>query len=119
MKKIFLLLLLSCPLFCFAQTDTTTIQKPHEQYCMILATAKVFSSKVTITVDYGQETKFWHYTDSRIKDDQGKVVSFNSVIDALNYMSTKGWIFVNAYALSEGSSGKVLNYVMRRPIENQ
>ncbi len=114
MKKILLLFLLASPFLSKAQTDTTA--KPHEQYCMIIATAKLLSTKVTITVDFGQETKLFAFKDQRLKDAEGKVLSFNSVIDALNYMSGQGWIFVNAYALSEGSgSGKVLNYVMRRP----
>jgi len=84
---------------------------------MVIATGKLFSNKVSIQVDFGQETSWWkgNHGDA-IKDETGKLVSFNSVIDALNYMASKGWIFVNAYALSEGSSGRVLNYVMRRPL---
>jgi hypothetical protein len=115
MKKILLILLLSIPIFTYAQSDST---KNHakEEYCMLIATAKFMSAKVNITVDFGQETHLFAFKDTRLKDDTGKVVTFNSVIDALNYMSTQGWEFVNAYALSEGSGGKVLNYVMRRKI---
>jgi hypothetical protein len=115
MKKLLLLVLLSIPTFCFAQTDTTTV-KPHEQYCMVLATSKLFSTKVTVSVDFGQETSFWRYNDGRIKDEQGKVVNFNSVIDALNFMATKGWLFVNAYAITV-SGQNVYHYVMRKPID--
>ena len=116
MKKILFIALFFAPVFCYAQSDTTSKIKPHEQYCMIIATAKLFSTKVNISVDFGQETSFWHGRDERIKDETGKVINFNSVIDALNYMSSQGWFFVNAYALTEGTSGgKVLNYVMRKP----
>ncbi len=103
--------------FCFgamAQSDTTK-HKPKEEYCMIIATAKLFSTKVTISIDHGQETHLFGDRGT-LRTDDGKLMSFNSVIDALNYMSTQGWFFVNAYALSEGSQGKVLNYVMRKPI---
>lgn len=117
MRKILLVLLALCPLFSMAQTDNSTA-KPSEQYCMILATAKMLSTKVNITVDYGQETKLFSFKDQRIKDEGGKVITFNSVIDALNYMSTQGWIFVNAYALTV-SGQNVLHYVMRRPVANQ
>lgn len=114
-KLIFIALTLFLPILCHAQTDTTA--NPREQYCMIIATAKLFSSKVNITVDFGQETKLFSFKDQRLKDAEGQVITFNSVIDALNYMSSQGWYFVNAYALSEGTSGnKVLNYVMRRPL---
>jgi len=117
MKKIILLILLSAGSFCaFAQTDTVKTKQPREEYCMIIATAKLFSTKVIITIDHGQETSYFG-DKGVLKTDDGKVMSFNSVIDALNYMSTQGWYFVNAYALSEGSQGKVLNYVMRRPVK--
>lgn len=117
MKKILLFAILLFPIFCKAQSDTTSANK-HEQYCMVIATAKFFSNKVSIEVDFGQQTSFWHGSHGdQIKDSQGKVVAFNSVVDALNYMSSQGWLFVNAYALSEGSSGKVLNYIMRKPAQ--
>jgi hypothetical protein len=37
------------------------------------------------------------------QDEQGKVIKFNSAIDALNYMAKQGWEFVNAYPLSSGT----------------
>jgi hypothetical protein len=111
MKKLLLLIVLSLPLFCFVQTDTTST--PKEQYCMILATGKMFSSKVSIEVDFGQPTKF--FSSNTLKDESGKIMSFNSVIDALNYMASKGWLFVNAYVITT-SSQNVLHYVMRKPI---
>ena len=117
MRIALLLLMFLCPFLVKAQSDTTS-QKPHEQYCMVLATAKLMSSKVNITVDFGQETKLFSFKDQRLKDEAGKVISFNSVIDALNYMSTQGWIFVNAYAVTV-SGQNVYHYVMRRPVANQ
>jgi len=30
-----------------------------EEYCLVLATAKFLSQKVTISIDFGQETTFW------------------------------------------------------------
>ena len=84
---------------------------------MVIATGKLFSNKVSIQVDFGQETSWWKGTHGDvIKDETGKIVNFNSVIDALNYMASQGWIFVNAYALSEGTSGRILNYVMRKSL---
>lgn len=117
MKKLLLLLLLCSPLLSIAQTDSVKI-KPHEQYCMILATSKFLSSKVNITVDFGQETKLFSFKDNRLKDDEGKIIAFNSVIDALNYMATQGWLFVNAYCITV-SGQNVYHYVMRKPIESQ
>ena len=64
---------------------------------MILATQKFMSTKVIIAIDYGQERKF--FSDNRYKDADGKVQSFNSVIDVLNYQNSQGWEFVNAYVI--------------------
>ncbi|RCH56035.1 hypothetical protein DJ568_04615 [Mucilaginibacter hurinus] len=122
MKKLLLIVLLTIPVYCFAQTEAAA-QKPAEQYCMIISTPKLFSKKVTIEVDFGQPTKF--FSDTRLKDEAGKVVSFNSTIDALNYMAGQGWIFVNAYAVATQSTtgnttqtNNILHYMMRRPVTN-
>ena len=118
MKKLLILFALLIPIFCKAQTASPDTSKAKEVYCMVIATGKLFSNKVSIQVDFGQETSWWKGNHGEaIKNDSGNVVNFNSVIDALNYMASKGWIFVNAYALSEGSSGRVLNYVMRKPLQ--
>ena len=126
MKKIYLALLVFLPFLVSAQTDSTKIVRhsiAEEEYCMIIATGKIFSNKVSIEVDYGQKTTFFGAADARsIKDEEGKLKSFNSVIDALNFMAKQGWVFVDAYPLSEGGQGKVLNYIMRRkphPIANK
>lgn len=68
---------------------------------------------MTITVDYGQETKLFTFKDTRLKDETGQVQAFNSVIDALNYMNSHGWELVNAYAITL-SGQNVYHYVMQR-----
>lgn len=124
MKKILLLIIALAPFVTRAQSSETRYAKGQsaegkitakEQYCMVLATEKTFSNKVNITVDYGQATKLFSFKDERMKDETGKVMSFNSVIDALNYMASQGWTFVNAYALSVGGSN-VLHYVLKRQL---
>lgn len=118
MKNLLFLLILLLPIFCNAQTALTDSTKAKEVYCMVIATGKLFSNKVSIQVDYGQVTSWWKGNHGDvIKNDKGEVLNFNSVIDALNYMASQGWIFVNAYSLSEGTSGKVLNYVLRKPLK--
>jgi hypothetical protein len=74
-----------------AQYDTTKV----EQYCQVIATPRLFSNKVTIDINFGEEKNFWH--DNRLKTYDGKFKKFNTVVDALNYMGQDGWIFINAY----------------------
>jgi len=104
----------------FAQgQDTKQLDKSEakEEYCMILATQKFLSTKVKISVDFGQQVSFWKNTvrAQTLKDENGKAISFNSVIDALNYMSSKGWEFVNAYVITVDNEN-VLHYVMKRQL---
>ena len=82
----------------FAQTDTTKI----EQYCQIIVTPRLFSNKVTIDVDFGEEKSFW--ADNRLRTYDGKFQKFNTVVDALNFMGKEGWIFINAYPVFNGNT---------------
>ena len=116
MKKLLTLVALAVALNTQAQTTPPPATAGPtatrtEEYCMVLATAKMMSTKVTITIDFGQERKY--FSDARYKDDAGKVVTFNSVIDALNFMNSQGWEFVNAYAITVGGQN-VYHYVMKR-----
>ena len=83
-----------------------------EQYCEVVATGRFLSTKVTIEIDYGEEKSIWK--DNRVKEEDGKVKKFNSVIDALNYLGKLGWKLVNAFPVSEASGPKVYHYVFRK-----
>ena len=107
MKKIILLLVCFAACRALAQ-DSTKV----EQYCEVTATGKLFSNKVTVDVDYGEERSFWK--DHRLKDEDGRLKKFNSVIDALNYLGKQGWKLVNAYPVYNGSSSNVYHYVFKK-----
>jgi hypothetical protein len=115
MKKLILIALIALSFKVSAQTSDTTKYVAKEQYCMVMATSKFLSTKVTITVDFGQETHLFKFVDTRVKDEAGKVVAFNSTIDALNYMASRGWVFVNAYVITT-SGQNVYHYVMKRDL---
>ena len=67
----------------------------------MLATGKFLSNEVDIRIDYGQDSSF--FEETRIRDEYGKPITFNSVVDALNYMESIGWEYVNAYAITVGN----------------
>ena len=104
MKK---LLMATCLLFSLSgfTQDTTKV----EQYCRLVAYNKLLSNKVNIDVDFGQERKF--FSDNRLRDEEtGRIKKFNTVTDALNYMGSQGWILVNAYPVTEGSTSVLYFY---------
>lgn len=76
-------------------------------YCELLGTQKFLSTKVTVSVDFGQERKF--FGDNRMVDANGKVQEFNSMVDAMNYMGTLGWEFEQAYVVTVGSGAGASN----------
>lgn len=62
----------------------------NDTYCILTVTKHAFSAKNDITVDLGQQNNSTEYADA-LKD-------FISEVDALNYMSSKGWELVSSYA---------------------
>jgi hypothetical protein len=121
MKKTILLLALALtPELIFAQTaKADSITKwdkslQTEEYVMVTATAKPFSSKVSISLDYGQSVK--PFSGNYVQDENGRAVFFNSVVDALNYMNSQGWEFINAYTITV-SNQNVYHYLMKRKIK--
>lgn len=83
------------------------------EYVQIVGTAKLMSNKVTIGLEFGQLDKVWSSKDTQIKDEHGNKLVFNSMIDALNFMSKHGYEFVQAYAFTVGNQN-VYHYLMRK-----
>ncbi len=107
-------------LVCFildAQSQTVNdipLKDIDVNYVEIVGTSRVLSSKLIVEIDFGQENKlFSSDKDTRIKDANGKNMIFNSMIDALNFMTTNGYEFVQAYAVIV-SNQNVYHYLLRR-----
>lgn len=106
MKKVlFTLMLLVSTMACFAQAK-------HDAYCELVGTSKFLSTKVTVEVDFGQSK----WADAHLYDENGKKISFNSMMDALNYMGKRGWTLTQTYAITSGSSN-VYHYVLVKQVE--
>lgn len=113
MKKILLLVLVTSSLSAFAQ-DTTKV----EQYCRLVAQNRMLSNKVAIDIDFGDERKL--FSDNRLRDEEtGKLKKFNTVVDALNYMGSQGWILVNAFPVLDGTSNTTLHYYFKKSFRKE
>jgi hypothetical protein len=105
-------------LFSFAATSQTVNDIPVKDidvdYVQIIGTSKLFSNKLTIEIDFGQENKFFSSDkDTRVKDADGKNMIFNSMVDALNFMTKNGYEFVQAYAFATNNQN-VYHYLLRK-----
>ena len=84
------------------------------EYVQILGTSKLMSTKLIIEIDFGQRTKFFSVgKETILKDETGKALDFNSMIDALNFMAQNGFEFVNAYTITVGNQN-VYHYVLKK-----
>lgn len=77
-------------------------------YAQLSGDEQLFSTKVKVSIDFGQSTSWLSsMTESRLVDRNGKEIKFNSMIDALNYLTQFGWRFAQAYVVPKGSDGNM------------
>ena len=67
------------------------------QYIQIVGRSFNSGRAFDIEIDFGQVTKLFSSKETRVKDENGKPVKFNSMIDALNLFCKNGYKFVTAY----------------------
>lgn len=77
--------------------SSVLLQAQNKRYCEILGHGKFLSTKVVVTIDFGQDQFF---TSNALVDTTGKVISFNSMVDAMNYLAKMGWKFEQAYVVT-------------------
>jgi hypothetical protein len=109
MKKILLVIMLLTTL-----APTISAKK---YYCEIKGIEKELSSGLKIIFDFGDKNSYtvWGDLSSKLKfvDEEGKEIKFNSMVDAANYMTDKGWTFQQAYSSSYGGS-PVIHWIFYR-----
>ena len=77
----------------------------------------MLSTKCTVRIDFGQETANL-FSDDRLIDENGELIEFNSMIDALNYMSKLGWEFVQAYVTRDSSdSSSITCWLLSKTVD--
>ena len=77
-------------------------------YAQLSCEEQLFSTKVKVSIDFGQSTSWlFSMSESRLVDKNGKEIKFNSMIDALNYLTQFGWRFAQAYVVPRGTRDEV------------
>jgi hypothetical protein len=85
-------------------------------YCELVGTSKFLSTKVNVTVDYGEHVNYFTSRKAITDEESGKIKTFNSMVDALNYMGDRGWEFVQAYVVTVGNQN-VYHWLLKKSIE--
>lgn len=113
MKKILLLVLIAGSFSAVAQ-DSSKV----EQYCRLVAQNRLLSNRVNIDLDFGDERRL--FSDNRMRDEEtGKLKKFNTVVDALNYMGSQGWVLVNAFPVNDGTNNTTLHYYFKKTMRKE
>jgi len=71
----------------------------------------MFGVKMKIYVDYGAKVKFMK--SAKIKGADGKIMKFNTMIHALNFMYDNGWEYVNYSTVVMGGKIRTI-YILKK-----
>jgi len=107
MKKLLFLLLFAAPMFCMAQTNTTV----NKQVTYCIAIVGNDGSKFDMMFDDGSTKK---RDGVKVKDAKGKIMTFDSKVSALNYVSKLGWTLVSSYIPT--NIDMAVAFVFERPV---
>ncbi|MDR2204602.1 MAG: hypothetical protein LBE36_00335 [Flavobacteriaceae bacterium] len=107
MKKI---ILISAFVFCGVFANA---QQKNYVYCEITRSTQLFSSKINIIADFGKEKEDY------LKDENGNRMKFNSMADAMNFMGTQGWEFVQAYVITTSDDRSSHRWILKKEINSE
>ena len=124
MKKLIIIALLAIANVAMAQDNNPlssagtkeTTESETFFYAEIIGTANFGGNKIaSVNIDFGQAKKYAE--DTRLRNEDGSVKKFNSMVDAMNWMGSMGWEFVQAYVVTVGNQN-VYHWLMKKNLLN-
>lgn len=106
-KTLFFILLLLANSMLYAQ-------KPRQAYCEVIVWSHHIMLNAAVTFDFGMQS----HTTAMLYDSKNQPLRFITGMDAVNYLSKRGWRLVSTYyeSISESESA---HYVMEKTITNE
>lgn len=106
-KTLFIILLLLANSMLYAQ-------KPRPAYCEVIVWSHHIMLNAAVTFDFGMQS----HTTVMLYDSKNQPLKFITGMDAVNYLSKRGWRLVSTYyeSISESESA---HYVMEKTITNE
>lgn len=71
------------------------------EYVQITGEPRMLSDKINLVVDYGQERKRLFSKPMMLMENGNKEMEFNSMIDALNFMTRNGYELVESFGVTK------------------
>lgn len=111
------IILLAMVLYGFAGFSQTVNNVPVRdidvEFIDIVGSSRVLSTKINVEIDFGQENTLVGNKPLTILDENNKKMIFNSMMEALNFMSKNGYEFVQAYVIQD-DTGSERHFLMRK-----
>jgi hypothetical protein len=110
-------------IFCIGILSFLPVQiQARKYFCEIKGVEKGLSNGLKIVFDFGESSVYsvWSGLKSKqqLVDENGKEIDFNSMVDAANYMSEKGWNFQQAYT-SVYAGNVIQHWIFYKEAETQ
>ena len=107
MKKIILLAVLAMMSVRIYAQNVKNDGKPYAFYCQLVGKMNL-SAQLRLRI-------LWNNikTENNLRDENGNKIEFNTMVDAMNYMSKRGWEYVDDVTY-EG----VVHYVFKKYVTN-
>ena len=121
MKKIIMIMALATMFISYANAQNAE----HKVFCELVGSQKFMSTKITVEVDFGQGGTMGTLFSSKnalVDEITGKKITFNSMIDAMNYMAAFGWEFEQAYVATIGNGTNtqtVYHWLLSKDVKDQ
>jgi hypothetical protein len=98
MKAILSLFLIFLTFALSAQTvNDKAVKEISAEYIQIMGSQNMMGSKMNIDFDLGEAGK-----EIKIKDEAGKTIKFNSMMEAVNFFTKNGFEYVDSFGYSDG-----------------
>ena len=92
----------------FLLSSLNSFGQRQSYYCEIKGNEKELSSGLKIVFDLGTSPVYGTWTNlkgkQKLVNEQGEEIEFHSMVDAGNYLSSKGWKFLQAYSSVYGGN---------------
>ena len=89
-------------------------QKPRQAYCEVVVWPHHVRYHAAVTFDFGMQT----YTAAMLYDSKNRPLRFISGMDAVNYLSKRGWRVITSY-YKTASKNESTHFVMEKTVANE
>jgi hypothetical protein len=124
MKTLFTLLLTTYSFFTsFGQVTTMyyingfPLDSIQTEYIQAETCRVVFTTRVFLEIDYGQESKIIYNKYNRVADAKGDYIEFKSNMDALNYLTGIGYELIDTDYLRMNDDEIKVKYMLRKKVK--